>query len=85
MKPNKLLFVKIAITAGRTWNYLFYIKTFFGCNSLEYKESIDNEVDFLCFWGKYNYDTVIHWPIYKRQKFTQKVIKNLELLFGKNE
>lgn len=68
------------------WRCQLRIVTFFGLiqndNYMEYKAQMEEEVNYLVFWGRVGRETVMKMPLYKRKMWIKMTIKNLKTLYN---
>ncbi len=57
-------------------------QNFFGLNSTKYKEYLIRSLNFLVFWGKIDYQSVLHMPTYRRKMMIELTGENLKNLYG---
>ena len=55
---------------------------FFGLNSRKYKEYLIKSQNFLVFWGKIDYQSILTMPTYKRKMMIELTHDNLKTLYG---
>lgn len=60
-------------------------QNFFGLNSMKYKEYLVRSLNFLDFWGKIDYQSILHMPTYRRKMMIELTRENLETLYGKKK
>jgi len=53
-------------------------------NPNSYPEQLEKEINFLVFWGKLDRYSATRMPRWKRRKWIDWTIENLELIFGNN-
>jgi hypothetical protein len=55
----------------------------FGLLSQQYKEYLEKSINFLTFWGRIDYQSVLRMPTYKRRDWINMTQENLKILFPK--
>jgi hypothetical protein len=57
-------------------------KYFFGLNTPEYREHLVNVVNYLNFWGRIDYQSILRMPTHKRRRWCALTEQNIKTLYN---
>ena len=57
-------------------------KYFFGLNTSEYRDHLVKVVNYLNFWGRIDYQSILRMPTHKRRHWTALTAENLKTLYN---